>query len=101
MDKIHHIAIEAKNIAESVAYYTKNFSCEVSYQDATWALLKFANISVALVTSGQHPPHMGFVKENASDWGELKGHRDGTESVYVQDPSGNAVEILSPKNIVD
>lgn len=100
MDKIHHIAIEAKNIAASVEYYTQNFACEISYQDATWALLKFANISVALVTPGQHPPHLGFVKENAHEWGELKTHRDGTESVYIEDVSGNALEILSPKNIV-
>lgn len=99
MDKIHHIAISVKDIAESVMYYTKNFSCEVAYQDVSWAMLKFANINVALVLPHQHPPHLGFVKENAHEWGELKTHRDGTESVYVQDPAGNAIEILSPKNL--
>ena len=35
-----------------------------------------------------------FEKDDAHKYGELKLHRDGTSSVYVRDPSNNAVEML-------
>ena len=41
-----------------------------------------------------HPPHIAFEKNNAEDYGTLVPHRDGTSSVYIKDPSDNAVEIL-------
>jgi hypothetical protein len=68
----------------------------VTYQDATWAMLEFANTRLALVIPSQHPPHLGFVTPDAEKYGELKTHRDGTRSIYVADPAGNAVEFLAP-----
>ena len=38
--------------------------------------------------------HIAFEKNNAEDYGTLVPHRDGTSSVYIKDPSNNAVEIL-------
>ena len=99
LDRLHHIAIEAQEIDTAVDWYREHFSCDVSYQDETWALLKFGNVSLALVTPGQHPPHVGFVHPEAESFGELKPHRDGTKSLYLSDPSGNAVELLSPEGI--
>lgn len=95
MDHIDHIAISVTDIAQSVDWYTKNFDCEVAYQDNTWAMLRFGNIKLALVVPQQHPPHIAFVFPNAERFGELKPHRDGTRSVYVKDPAGNAVEVLA------
>lgn len=96
MTRIHHIAIEAENIRESVKYYTENFSCVVKYQDETWALLGFDNVDLALVTPGQHDPHIGFecklVTCAHDGW---KTHRDGVEYIYKKDPSGNTVELLN------
>ena len=94
MDKIHHIAIEVNNISESVEWYKKNTSCDISYQDDTWAMLNYDNIGLALVLPKMHPPHIAFEKKNAEDYGKLKAHRDGTASVYINDPSNNAIEIL-------
>jgi hypothetical protein len=51
-------------------------------------------VDVALVIPSQHPAHLGFMSPAAEKFGELKTHRDGTRSCYVNDPSGNAVEIL-------
>lgn len=99
LDRIHHVAIEVNNIGASVQWYTNTFRCRVSYQDDTWALLEFANMSLALVTMGQHPPHLAFVSDRATSLGELKGHRDGTRSLYVADPAGNAVELLDPDSV--
>lgn len=94
LSEVHHVAIPTKDVGETVAWYTKTFNCEIRYQDETWALLKFANIYMAIVTEGEHPPHLGFVVENAEEWGDLKEHRDGTFSTYISDDAGNAVEVL-------
>lgn len=99
LDSIHHIAISVANIGTAVDWYRKTFQCEVEYQDNTWALLKFANASLALVIPEQHPPHLGFVTPTAETYGELKTHRDGTRSIYISDPSGNAVELMDPKSV--
>ena len=95
MDRIDHIAVSVPNIAEAVAWYTKTFSCRVAYQDATWAYLDFENARLALVIPEQHPPHLGFTHPDAAKFGPLKTHRDGTRSTYIQDPAGNAIEIVA------
>ena len=95
LDAIDHVAIPVREVAPVVDWYRNTFQCEVSYQDDTWALLKFANMSLALVVPEQHPPHIGLVSEEAAKFGQLKLHRDGTRSTYVSDPAGNSVEILA------
>lgn len=95
MDRIDHIAVPVRNIEASVEWYLKHFDCRVLYRDDTWAMLEFANIKLAMVVEDQHPPHVAFVSPRAAEWGELRGHRDGTRSVYVDDPAGNAVEIVA------
>ncbi len=95
-DRIDHVAIPVSNVKESVDWYTKQFACTVKYQDETWAFLEFQNIKLALVIPGQHPGHLAFIRDDAETFGQLKTHRDGTQSCYVKDPSGNSVEIMKP-----
>lgn len=97
LDNLDHVAIPVEDIEVAVAWYRSQFCCEVAYQDDTWALLNFGNTRLALVTPGQHPPHVGFVSARAPELGPLTRHRDGTWSIYVKDPSGNAVEVLAPE----
>jgi catechol 2,3-dioxygenase-like lactoylglutathione lyase family enzyme len=101
LDALHHVAIAVGDIAEAVEWYQKTFRCEIAYQDSTWAMLRFSNCNLALVTPGQHPPHLGFVTptEVAESYGTLKGHRDGTRSIYIADPSGNPVELLAADSV--
>ena len=33
LDTIHHTAIQVKDIAKAVIWYTEHFACEVEYQD--------------------------------------------------------------------
>src|SRR6202171_6816371 len=93
---LDHVAISITNVQDTVDWYRKHFDCTVKYQDETWALLEFANIRVALVLPEQHPPHFAVLGDPAV-YGQPKTHRDGTRSVYLQDPSGNNVEILALK----
>ena len=99
LDSMHHVAISVDDISKAVDWYTKTFRCEIAYQDPTWALLKFANLSMALVIPDQHPPHVAFSSPRAEEFGELKPHRDGTRSVYIADPAGNAVEIMDESSL--
>lgn len=94
MDSLHHVAVPVHDVARALAWYRERFDCRVAYRDDTWALLEFANVRVALVLPGQHPPHIAFERADAERFGRLTPHRDGTRSVYVTDSEGNAVEIL-------
>jgi catechol 2,3-dioxygenase-like lactoylglutathione lyase family enzyme len=93
LDTMDHVAVTVSNIGETVDWYRQHFQCKVAYQDETWALVEFANIRLAFVLASQHPDHFAVIG-NPSAYGEPKKHRDGTSSVYIQDPNGNNVEIL-------
>tara|TARA_R100001591_G_scaffold111668_1_gene123452 strand:- start:214 stop:504 length:291 start_codon:yes stop_codon:yes gene_type:complete len=94
MDKLNHIAINVKNINESIEWYVHNTDCIVEYSDETWALIAYDNCKLALTVAEEHPPHICFEIHGAETFGKLKEHRDGTKSVYIKDPSGNTIEML-------
>jgi catechol 2,3-dioxygenase-like lactoylglutathione lyase family enzyme len=94
LDAIDHIAITVKDIKEAIVWYKKHFNCNVTYQDESWAYLEFANIRLAMVVASQHPSHIGLVIENAAKHGAFTSHRDGTRSVYINDPAGNTIEMV-------
>ncbi len=96
---IDHIAIPVSDVDSSVKWYTSQFNCNIEYQDETWAFLAFENIKLALVVTHQHPPHVAFVSPNAESYGQLKTHRDGSRSIYIKDPAGNAVEIVAEDSV--
>jgi catechol 2,3-dioxygenase-like lactoylglutathione lyase family enzyme len=91
---LHHVAIAVTSVKETVEWYSHHFDCRVAYQDETWAIVQFANVSLAFVVPGQHPPHIALLGDPAV-YGTPQKHRDGTRSVYVKDPAGNNVEILA------
>ncbi len=100
--RFDHIAIPAQNIPESITWYQTHFNAKVLYQDATWAFLQLGGTKLALVTPTQHPPHfaVSLTEDALADAAKLAGkpvdsHRDGTKGIYMYDPSGNAVELIS------
>ncbi len=95
MDRIHHIAVQVNDIAQAVSWYLRLLNCQVHYQDDPWAQIKFANMSLALITRDQHPPHIGIERGDAERFGALKAHRNGNTSFYINDPDGDAMEILA------
>jgi len=97
--EIHHVALPVKDIARAALWYQQHFSCNLLYQDESWALLQFGNIKLALVLREQHPPHLAFVSEAPEQYGPLKQHRDGSASVYIKDSEGNAVEFLDKSSL--
>lgn len=100
MDTIHHIAIPVTDVGATLKWYKNQYDVTVSYVDETWALIQFDNVALALVLPEQHPPHFAIVSDHAERYGTLTPHRDGTASVYIKDPAGNAIEMLKlPDNL--
>lgn len=98
LDSLHHVAIQVEDIARALKWYSETFNAEIVYLDDTWAMLRFENIYLALVIPGQHPPHIAIEHEGAEAHGTLIRHRDGTESIYVNDSEGNVLELMKPVN---
>lgn len=96
LDALHHVAIQVEDIARALKWYSENFNTETVYLDETWAMLRFENIYLALVIPEQHPPHIAIEHEGAETYGPLVKHRDGTESVYINDSEGNQLEMMKP-----
>lgn len=94
MDTIHHIAIQVNNIPDTLEWYKNRYEVKVAYADETWALIQFSNVALALVLPNQHPPHFAITSDHAERYGPLKTHRDGTASIYIQDPAGNNIEMI-------
>ena len=92
LTSIDHIAIESNDIAKSVDWYKNKFNCKIKYQDNSWAMLEFKNVSVALVVPGQHPPHFAVVDETIGELSKSKVHRDGIKYLYEKDPDENYIE---------
>ena len=88
--KIDHVAVTVTNIERSIKWYEDNLDAEVIYSDDTWAFLQFDNIKLALVTEDEHPYHIAFEVEEVVG----KKHRDGSVSKYIEDPSGNKIELI-------
>lgn len=94
LDKLDHVAVQVADIDRGVNWYLETFNCEVEYKDETWALLNFDNVRLALVKPEQHPGHFAVERNDAGQFGQLTRHRDGTETVYINDPWENIIEIL-------
>jgi catechol 2,3-dioxygenase-like lactoylglutathione lyase family enzyme len=94
-DTIHHIAVQVNDIRLAVDWYTEHYTCEIQYQDNSWAMLDFANMSLALVLPEQHPQHFAIVSDDISNYGKAVPHRDGTSSVYIKDIDGNHIEMMT------
>jgi catechol 2,3-dioxygenase-like lactoylglutathione lyase family enzyme len=100
--RFDHVALPSADIDQSVQWYTKQFGAKVLYQDETWAFLQVGGSKLALVTPTQHPPHVAFsvTPEQLDEASAAAGipidkHRDGSQGIYLKDPNGNAVELIS------
>ena len=94
LSHLDHVAIKVDDIDTAVQWYQERVSCEVTWQDDSWAFLKLQNCGIALVSGDRHPPHVAVLTPSAEAFGAPDVHRDGTRSVYLMDASGNALEML-------
>lgn len=100
---LDHVAVESKDMERDIEFYGElGFRLETRYTD--WAMLRDSEgRGIALLEpKGKHPPHFGM-KINSREELEriakaqhrvVAPHRDGTVSAYLEDPSGNEIEIV-------
>jgi hypothetical protein len=94
--KLHHIALCVPDIAPVVKRRVKTRNIDTVHQDQTWTLLDTENMSIVLILRSKHLPNVVFKSLEAKKYGDLTTHRNGTESVCVQDPFRNTLEFLEP-----
>tara|TARA_B100000945_G_scaffold4469_1_gene3750 strand:+ start:260 stop:562 length:303 start_codon:yes stop_codon:yes gene_type:complete len=94
LSPVDHIALQTRDIKSTVSWYTNNFECDIVFEDDTWALLKFQNINLALVSPNEHPPHIAFRVNNIFEHGKPSTHRDGISYIYKEDNFGNVIELV-------
>jgi catechol-2,3-dioxygenase len=101
MFELDHVAVQAQDVQAMANFYRERFGAEVLYADNTWAFLKIGQGKLAIVRPEQHPPHVALRVDRASleaaaakAGKKIDVHRDGTEGVYIEDPSGNVVELI-------
>jgi catechol 2,3-dioxygenase-like lactoylglutathione lyase family enzyme len=101
--KFDHLAFETENISGTVEFYRAKFpDTKVLFQDATWALITAAGVKIAFVRPGDHPAHIAYRVDSREELtleaekagATIKRHRDASESFYIVDPAGNALEII-------
>jgi catechol 2,3-dioxygenase-like lactoylglutathione lyase family enzyme len=101
--RFDHVARQVPDVAAAVAWYQAQVpQTRVLYADETWAFIDAAGTKLAFVRAGDHPDHVAWrVADDQLDalaerYGKTaRGHRDGTRSFYVTDPSGHAIEFIS------
>jgi catechol-2,3-dioxygenase len=101
MFALDHVAIQTGDIAGTAKFYVEQFGAQILYQDDSWAFLRLGQGKLALVNPQQHPAHVALratleqLEQTAKHFGKsIQTHRDGTRGIYVQDPSGNQVELI-------
>lgn len=115
---LHHVALQVKNLAECIHFYTELLGMKIMWQpDEDNFYLTTGNDNFALhrapadfaPAKHQHLDHIGFFlreREEVDRWHEYlrangvlikagpKDHRDGTRSFYCADPDGNIVQVI-------
>ncbi|HMD54949.1 MAG TPA: VOC family protein [Phycisphaerae bacterium] len=101
MFALDHVAIQTNDIAGTAKFYAEEFGAQILYQDESWAFLRLGQGKLALVNPKQRPAHVAMratleqLEQAAEHFGKtIKTHRDGTKGIYVEDPSGNQVELI-------
>jgi catechol 2,3-dioxygenase-like lactoylglutathione lyase family enzyme len=98
-----HVAQIVPDIAEAIAWYRDLLpDAVVLYQDASWGFLDVGGVKLAFVVKDQHPNHLAWrvsdeeLERLAVIYNqEIKPHRDGTRSFYLDAPGGQAIEIIA------
>ena len=101
--RFDHVAQQVPDVADAVAWYREHLpGVAVLYQDATWALVEAGGVRIAFVVKDQHPGHLAWRVDDAElerlareHDREIRPHRDGTRSFYLEAPGDQWIEVIS------
>lgn len=94
-DTVDHVTIPVANLESSIQWYLSSFKCDVIFRQKTLAILKFKNLNIVLSLPSDQRPHVGYLKQNAAEFGEIMEQSDSCRSTFIADPTGNPVELIS------
>jgi catechol 2,3-dioxygenase-like lactoylglutathione lyase family enzyme len=100
---LDHVAVFSRDMDTDINFYSRlGFKLETLYHD--WAMLRdHEGRGIALLSpTGKHPQHFGMRIDSLAELERIAKehqrviapHRDGTVSAYLEDPSGNEIEII-------
>jgi catechol 2,3-dioxygenase-like lactoylglutathione lyase family enzyme len=100
---LDHVAVFSRDMDTDINFYSRlGFRLETLYHD--WAMLRDnEGRGIALLSpTGKHPQHFGMRIDSIEELERIAKehqrvvapHRDGTVSAYLEDPSGNEIEII-------
>jgi catechol 2,3-dioxygenase-like lactoylglutathione lyase family enzyme len=98
-----HAAQVVPDIAAAVTWYQDILpNTQVIYQDATWAFIAAGGAKLEFVVKDQHPGHLAWRVDSEElerlaekHDKEIKPHRDGTRSFYLEAPGNQSIEIIA------
>lgn len=109
LDRLGHVGIKVTNLSESVKFY-KKLGIDLIQEDEDWAYFSAGRDRLALLgeSYSKMDSHFGFIfnsyekiEELRKDLilkglnpTEMRDHRNGSSSFYLQDLDGNWVEFL-------
>ena len=99
LTEIDHITINVHNLEQALNWYQTSFSCKLEYQTKTLAILNFKNIKIVLSLPSDQRPHVAYLKQNASEYGEITKQSDNCHSTFISDPSGNPIELVKRNHV--
>lgn len=91
---IEHVTLAVADIARAVEWYRAVFRCRVDHQGPDRAVLAFANLAVHLVADALEPPSLTVASADVQNLGATERRADGTRSLRLVDPWGNAIEVV-------
>ena len=94
LSKVDHLVVMVSDLEQSISWYTTSFKCELVHHGKTLAVLKFSNLNIVLSLPSEQRPHLGILKEDAENFGEVSEQSDLCASTFISDPSGNPVELV-------
>lgn len=101
--RFDHVAQQVPDIAQAIAWWQATVpGARVLHQDETWGLVEAAGVKVALVLADQHPAHIALRVDAAElehlaarHGADIRPHRDGTRSFYLDAPGGTGLELIA------
>ncbi len=101
--RFDHVAQQVPDIGAAIAWWRETVpGVRVLHEDPTWGLIEAAGVKLAFVLADQHPGHLAWRVDGdelerlaAAGGHEIRPHRDGTRSFYVEGPGGQAVELIA------
>lgn len=113
--KMGHVAIMVDDVEKAANFYNEVFGFDIIYIFEQWGLVRKNKEDIAFIKRGtKHPPHFGLrvgtrdevnkTYEKLRDEGikilrEPELHKDDSYSFFMEDPDGNAIEIIYDPNV--